>query len=69
MNTQVRMRRAVLPLDEVDVTLEFPDVMSLEEFEDFRCWLDLILRKAKRSIQHKKPIDPTAAVDAQDANI
>lgn len=43
-------RRDIFSLDEGQVILEWPEKMSSESFEDFQSWLELQLRKIKRSI-------------------
>jgi hypothetical protein len=38
-------------LDEGEVILRYPAALSQESFEDFEEWLQLVIRKAKRSIK------------------
>jgi hypothetical protein len=40
----------VFTLDEGAVVLQYPEKLSQESFEDFEAWLQLVIRKAKRSI-------------------
>lgn len=49
------MNNATLPLDEGPVIIQWPTKMSQESYEDFKTWLDLIARKAKRAVE--KPED------------
>lgn len=56
-------KEAILPLEEGDVVLHFPDRMTAESFEDFKDWAELMIRKAKRSVMSPRPI----AVDRQNA--
>lgn len=43
-------RRDVFSLDEGQVILEWPEKMSAESYEDFQSWVEIQLRKIKRSI-------------------
>lgn len=43
-------RRDVFSLDEGRVILEWPEKMSPESYEDFQSWIEIQLRKIKRSI-------------------
>jgi hypothetical protein len=43
--------RAEFPLPEGVVRLEFPASLSTASYEDFEAWMELVLRRAKRSIQ------------------
>lgn len=43
-------RRDVFSLDEGRVILEWPEKMSPESYEDFQAWVEIQLRKIKRSI-------------------
>lgn len=43
-------RRDVFTLDEGVVVLEWPEKMSAESYEDFQSWVEIQLRKIKRSI-------------------
>ena len=43
-------RQDTFSLDEGNVVLQWPDKMSQESFEDFEAWMQLQLRKIKRSI-------------------
>ena len=45
------MQQATMPLSEGDATLEWPRYLSSESFEDFEAWVQLMLRRAKRSIR------------------
>jgi hypothetical protein len=49
------MRNDVFTLDEGEVILQWPDHMSPESYEDFEAWLDLIAKKAKRSVGKQEP--------------
>lgn len=49
------MNNEVFTLDEGEVTLQWPQKMSLESYEDFKAWLELIAKKAKRSADKKAP--------------
>jgi hypothetical protein len=40
----------VFTLDEGAVVLQYPERLSPESFDDFEAWLQLIIRKAKRSV-------------------
>lgn len=42
------MNTEIFTLDEGEVSLQWPAKMSPESYEDFKAWLDLIARKAKR---------------------
>lgn len=43
------MKQDTFTLDEGQVTLQWPSQMSRESYEDFKAWLDLIAKKAKRA--------------------
>ena len=45
------LRQDTFSLDEGQVMLQFPEKMSSDSFEDFQSWIELQLRKIKRSIQ------------------
>ncbi len=45
------MNNEVFTLDEGEVTLLWPAKMSAESYEDFKSWLDLVARKAKRAVE------------------
>jgi hypothetical protein len=47
------MNSDVFTLDEGEVVLQWPTRMSPESYEDFKDWLDLIVRKAKRAVEKK----------------
>ena len=49
-------------LPEGEVFLQWPEPLSPESYEDFESWLNLILRKVKRSVQEPKedPSNPAA---------
>ena len=49
-------------LPEGEVVLQWPEPLSPESYEDFESWLNLILRKVKRSVQEPKedPSNPAA---------
>jgi len=48
---QAGMKEDVFTLNEGPIVLQYPDRLSQESFEDFESWLQLIIRKAKRSIR------------------
>jgi hypothetical protein len=48
---QPGMKEAVFPLDEGQAVLQWPERLSPESFEDFEAWLNIIIRRAKRSIR------------------
>ena len=45
------VQRAEFPLTEGTVRLDFPSVLSEESYEVLEDWLNLVLRRAKRSVQ------------------
>jgi hypothetical protein len=45
------IREAVFPFDQGQALLQWPERLSPEEFEDFEAWLQIVIRKAKRSIR------------------
>jgi hypothetical protein len=47
---QPGMKEDVFTLDEGAVILQYPKRLSKESFEDFEAYLQLVIRKAKRSI-------------------
>lgn len=47
-------RQEVFSLDEGDVTLSFPEGMSVESYNDLESYLGLFLRKAKRRAEKKE---------------
>jgi hypothetical protein len=49
--TQGPMRQDVFSLDEGSVVLQWPANMSAASYEDFESWIQLQMRKIKRSIQ------------------
>jgi hypothetical protein len=51
------MNTEIFTLTEGDVSLQWPAKMSPESYEDFKDWLDLIVRKAKRATEKKDPVE------------
>lgn len=49
------VQQATMPLPEGDAALQWPKAMSRESFEDFEAWLQLMLRRARRSIVEGAP--------------
>ena len=45
------MNNDTFTLDEGQVILQWPAKMSPESYEDFKSWLDLVARKAKRTVE------------------
>jgi len=58
------MNNDVFTLNEGDVVLQWPSKMSPESFEDFKDWLDLITRKAKRAVEKKDDSKSPASQDS-----
>lgn len=50
IKTALGSRQDTFSLDEGNVVLQWPDKMSQESFEDFEAWMQIQLRKIKRSI-------------------
>jgi hypothetical protein len=50
-----KSERAQFPLPEGVVRIEFPTNLSSASYADMQAWLDLIMRRAKRSITEDKP--------------
>ena len=56
------MRQEVFALTEGDVTIQWPEVLSPDSYQDFDDWLAILKRKIKRSvvapeaIQQRKPL-------------
>ena len=48
---QTGTKEDVFTLDEGQVILQWPENLSPESFEDFESWLQLVIRKVKRSVQ------------------
>ena len=44
------MNNDVFTLDEGEVILQWPSRMSQESYDNFKEWLELITRKAKRAV-------------------
>lgn len=51
------MRQDIFTLDEGQVVLQWPEKLSQESFDDFEMWLQLIIRKTKRSLVTKSDSD------------
>jgi len=45
------MRQEIFALAEGDVTIQWPEQLSTDSYQDFTDWLDLLKRKIKRSVQ------------------
>jgi hypothetical protein len=58
-----RTERAQFPLPEGVVRIEFPTSLSNASYNDMQAWLDLVMRRAKRTVTDEKP--PTSAATAQ----
>lgn len=48
-----QIHRATFPLPEGLVALEIPERLSAESFEDLEAWLQVMLRRARRSVGEK----------------
>lgn len=48
---RIGMNSDTFTLDEGQVVLQWPVKMSPESYEDFKSWLDLVSRKAKRAAE------------------
>ncbi len=48
------MKQDVFSLEEGQVVIQWPESLSQESYEDFEGWINLILRRAKRSITKAK---------------
>lgn len=55
MQTQSGFQQATFPLNGGDALVQWPENLSEEEFEDFNDWLELVIRKVKRSVSRKRP--------------
>jgi phage FluMu protein Com len=53
------VRSDVFTLDEGEVILQWPSQMSAESYDDFKAWLDLIAKKAKRTVGMEKTVQCT----------
>ena len=51
ITSKVGMNSDTFTLDEGQVILQWPAKMSMESYEDFKSWLDLVSRKAKRAAE------------------
>lgn len=51
---QAGMKEDVFTLEEGPVVIQYPERLSRESFEDFESWLQLIIRKAKRSAEREE---------------
>ena len=58
-----RTERAQFPLPEGVVRIEFPTSLSNASYNDMQAWLDLVMRRARRTVSDEKP--PTSAATAQ----
>jgi hypothetical protein len=61
-------KQDVFSLPEGEVVLQWPEPLSPESYEDFESWLNLVLRKVKRSVREpgKDPSSPPAPESAAD---
>lgn len=50
---KTEMRQDSFSLDEGQAIIQFPKKLSKDSYEDFEVWLELIKKKAKRSVQNK----------------
>jgi len=57
------MKNDVFTLDEGQASLQWPAKMSQESYDDFKSWLDLIARKAKRSVVRKEAHEENSPQD------
>ena len=60
------MRQEVFALTEGDVTIQWPEVLSADSFQDFDDWLAILKRKIKRSVVAPDVPTPPAENAAQD---
>lgn len=56
-------QKAEFPLAEGIARLEFPSSLSPESYEDLEAWLELVLRRAKRSVEPPSAEDRTKGVN------
>lgn len=47
---QAGMKEDVFTLEEGPVVIQYPEHLSQDSFDDLESWLQLVIRKAKRSI-------------------
>jgi hypothetical protein len=62
-------KQDVFSLDEGEAVVRWPEGLSAESFEDFKGWLELVLRKVERSAKKEPafyPTMPDTYVDAED---
>lgn len=48
------MRQETFALDTGDVTIQWPSKMTVESYQDFSDWLDILKRKVKRNVEADK---------------
>jgi hypothetical protein len=53
------MNSDVFTLKEGDVVLQWPSAMSSESYQDFKDWIELMTRKARRSVVEKREDAPS----------
>lgn len=59
----------VFTLDEGDAVIQWPKNMSKASFEDFESWLQLVIRKAKRSVGNLRPMSDAVAAAEKRARL
>ena len=50
MQPEPGFQQAVFPLNEGEAVVQWPEIISPAELEDFEDWLGLVTRKVKRSV-------------------
>ncbi|MFA5386784.1 MAG: hypothetical protein WC322_00095 [Candidatus Paceibacterota bacterium] len=62
----VGMRQEVFALTEGDVTIQWPETLSPDSFQDFEDWLAILKRKIKRSVSDQSAVKSRGNASAED---
>jgi hypothetical protein len=55
MQSAPGFQQATFPLNGGDASVQWPENITLAEFQDFQDWLELVIRKVKRSVKGDEP--------------
>jgi hypothetical protein len=55
VQAQSGFQQATFPLNGGDAVVQWPENLNADEFEDFKDWLELVMRKVKRSVPKNHP--------------
>jgi hypothetical protein len=65
VQAQLGFKQATFPLNGGEALVQWPENISPDEFEDFQDWLELVIRKVKRSVSEPR-FTPDKGIQSED---